>query len=406
MIAHIDADCFFASVLIRKHPRLRGKALLALGMGGGCVIAASYEAKAKGVKTGMRLKDARALCPGAVEMPSDFNETALASEQIETILGESCPVMEEMSIDEWYLDLTSLVGGVPEDLEAWATMTRLNILKKTAISVSIGVGPSKLLAKMAGEYRKPAGITVLNGSGNGKTISAEAMLRDRPAAAIPGIGRRREVHTRAHGWNTAWDIACAPAEQIVQLFGKPGRDIQQELQGIVTSPVAVNDRPQQSISRARSFYATHDRDYVWAQTIEHLSYSVLKMRKMELTCRLMGIWMREGYEHSRGFHCKLPQLMATEQQLLPYLRRCFDRCWKSGFSCTQVAIFLGHLQSRSAQQLSLFVPAERYVKDANLQTSLDSVRLRYGREAIVLGGALPLERSQKRHVNWSLVGED
>src|SRR3989338_5144448 len=184
MIAHIDADSFFASVLQRINPRLRGKPLLALGMGGSCVIAASYEAKAKGIKAGMPLREALRLCPEALHVPSDFRETGLASQQIEDILRDLCPVVEQMSIDEWYLDLPTLQGGVPADPLAWAKETQALVLRSTGLSVSIGVAPSKLLAKMAGEYRKPAGCTVLT-----KRDGAR-LLRDRPAAAIPGLRRR------------------------------------------------------------------------------------------------------------------------------------------------------------------------------------------------------------------------
>jgi nucleotidyltransferase/DNA polymerase involved in DNA repair len=161
VICHIDADAFFASVLQRRDPRLKGKPLLALGMGGGCVIAASYEAKAFGVKTGMRLVDARRLCPGAVERESDFRETGLASKQIEEILRRHCPVVQQMSIDEWYLDLDTCVGGAPGNPEKWALAIQDEVQWKTDISVSIGIAPTKLLAKIGGEYRKPGGITVV-----------------------------------------------------------------------------------------------------------------------------------------------------------------------------------------------------------------------------------------------------
>jgi nucleotidyltransferase/DNA polymerase involved in DNA repair len=185
VIAHVDADSFFASVLLRLYPHLRGKPLLAVGMGGNCVIAATYEAKAKGVKTGMRLSEARVLVPGAIEMPSDFRETGIASEQIEAILKDVFPIIEQMSIDEWFLDLRSMIGGVPKDPRAWGLETQKNVLQMTDLSVSIGIAPSKLLAKMAGEYRKPAGVTFL------KESDIKAFLKDRPAAAIPGIGTLR-----------------------------------------------------------------------------------------------------------------------------------------------------------------------------------------------------------------------
>lgn len=131
MIAHIDVDAFFASTLVRKNPRFRGKPLLALGMGGSCVIAASYEAKAKGVKTGMTLKDALILIPDTIRIPSDFHEAALASREIENILAEQCPLLEQMSIDEWYLDLRSLTGGLPQNLSEWARKIQREIQERT-----------------------------------------------------------------------------------------------------------------------------------------------------------------------------------------------------------------------------------------------------------------------------------
>jgi len=163
-IAHIDVDAFFASVLVRADPSLQGKPLLALGMGGGCVIAASYEAKAKGIKTGMRLLDARKLCPGAIERISDFAEACRASVHIEEILARECPAMEKMSVDEWFLDLRTLVGGIPEDLGAWALDTQCMIRRHLDLTVSVGIGPTKTLAKMASEYRKPAGATIVIGT--------------------------------------------------------------------------------------------------------------------------------------------------------------------------------------------------------------------------------------------------
>src|SRR3989338_1927860 len=120
MIAHIDADAFFASAIVRKRPELRGKPLLALGMGGGCVIAASYEAKAFGVKTGMPLKEARPLCPEAIAIPSDFSEALVASREIESILADECPFIEQASVDEWYLDVDAIPRAREIDLPTWA----------------------------------------------------------------------------------------------------------------------------------------------------------------------------------------------------------------------------------------------------------------------------------------------
>lgn len=393
MIAHIDADSFFASVLQRKHPELRGKPLLAMGMGGGCVIAASYEAKAKGVKTGMRIINALALCPEAVHMPSDFAETTLASRQIESVLQNHCPVMEQMSIDEWFLDLNALVGGVPFDLYLWGKDIQQEVLSMTGMSVSVGIGPSKLLAKMASEYRKPAGVTVV------EKRDIEIFLADRPAAAIPGIGRAREEHARVRHWETAWDIAMVDDALLQKLFGRPGLDLKRELLGERLSKVAHDDSPPQSISRCRSFKRTINKEQIWAQLLEHVSYCILKMRKQNLATRGITLWLRDGeYRHS-GYQQRLPQLMDTEEAITPIVKRCFQKVLKSRTAYTQVGFGLWDLHPQAPTQFSLFRNPKDIMRSEILQQSLDSLRVRFGRDVVVRGGALPVRKTRKRGLN-------
>lgn len=393
MLAHIDADAFFASVLQRKHPKLRGRPLLALGMGGGCVIAASYEAKAKGVRTGMRLVEARALCPGAAEMPSDFEETAVASRQIAAILGEQCPVLEQMSVDEWFLDLRTLQGGVPREPESWARNLQRDVLRRVGISVSVGAAPSKLLAKMAGEYRKPAGVTVLAPAG------IEAFLKDRPAAAIPGIGRRRSLHAEAHRWVTAWDIAAADKEEIARLFGKPGRDMQLELLGHRVSEVKEDRSPPKSVSRCRSFRATGDGTFLFSSILDHLSYTVLKMRRHGLTCGEMSLWLRDGVYNHEGRIVRLPQPMDTEEQMLPYMRQCFRQLHAEVPRCTQTGLALSGLRAKGALQYSLFEDAARAKEGDCIQEKLDELHGRFGRSSVLRASALPTKKAGGPHLN-------
>jgi DNA polymerase-4 len=393
MIAHVDADAFFASVLQRKHPRLKGKPLFALGMGGGCIIAASYEAKAKGVRTGMRVVDARKLCPGAMEMPSDFEETAIASRQIAGILGEQCPVLEKMSVDEWFLDLTTLQGGLPKNLVHWAEHLQQDVLRRTGISVSAGVANSKLLAKIASEYRKPAGVTVVS------SPLVEEFLRDRPAEAVPGIGKRRSLHAQAHGWKTAWDIANADQATVLRLFGKPGRDMQRELLGQRIEEIETVHAPPKSISRCRSFRATADKKIIFSSVLDHLSYTVLKMRRHRLTCREITVWLRNSEYHHDGKNVKLPQPMDTEEQLLPYIRQCFARLYAETPRCTQTGLGLCGLRTKGALQYSLFEDAERTSGAEQIQEKLDELHERYGRESVTRGSAMSNKRGSKPHLN-------
>ena len=393
MIAHIDADAFFASVLQRKYPKLRGKPLLALGMGGGCVIAASYEAKAKGIRTGMRVIESRKLCKGAYEMPSDFEETAIASRQIASILGDQCPVMEKMSVDEWFLDLKSMQGGLPDNLFWWAERVQKDILKRVGLSVSAGIAQSKLLAKMASEYHKPAGVTVVH-KGN-----LESFLKDRPAAAIPGIGKRRSLHAEANRWKTAWDIATADKRQILGLFGKPGKEMQMELLGTRVYEVEEGGSPPKSISRCRSFRATNDEEKIFSSVLDHLSYTVLKMRRHDLKCCEIGVWLRDGEYGHNGRSAKLPQPMDTEEQILPYVRQCFKRLYEETPRCTQTGLALSSLRPKGILQFSLFEDTKRESSGEQMQEKLDELHNRFGRMSITRGSALPTKGGGKPHMN-------
>jgi len=392
MFAHIDADAFFASVLQRKYPKLKGKPLLALGMGGGCVIAASYEAKAKGVKTGMRLADARKLCRGAVEMPSDFEETAVASRQIASVLHEQCPVMEQMSVDEWFLDLRSMQGGLPDNLFRWAEQIQKDMLQRVDISVSAGIAHSKLLAKMASEYHKPAAVTLITKQ------NLEAFLRDRPAAAIPGIGRRRSLHAEANRWQTAWDVATADQEQIRRLFGKPGREMQLELLGTSIYGVEEDAGPPKSVSRCRSFRTTEDREKIFSSVLDHLSYTVLKMRRHGLMCRELCMWLRDGEYRHDGRNTKLPQPMDTEEQILPYVRECFRHLYEGTSRCTQTGLALCNLRSKGSLQFSLFEDVKHAGSSEQMQEKLDELHERFGRISVTRGSALPTRSKEKSHL--------
>lgn len=407
MFAHIDADSFFASVLVRKHPHLQGKPLFALGMGGGFIIAASYEARAFGVKTGMRLSDAIKLVPHAVQMKSDFRETGVASEQIEMILQQQCPLVEQMSIDEWYMDLNSVVAGCPQNLSEYGQMVRLDVLKRTGLSVSVGIAPTKLLAKMAGEYRKPGGVTVVFMNDvpvyEQLALDQKRFLRDRPAAAIPGIGRQRSIHAERHKWHTAWDIAMADSELLRQLFGRPGVDLKRELNGEVLSPVTVDHSPQKSISRCRSFKATHDKALLLAHVLRHLEYTVLKMRRQNLACRGVSVWLRDHHYEHAGYNATVPQPADTEEQLRPYIERCFKRAYQQRTGYTQAGLTLWKLVPTDTRQISLFENQEESLRDEQMQKTLDILHERFGRNSITRGAAIQVKSGTKRELDLPIL---
>ncbi len=397
MIAHIDADSFFASVIIRTHPELKGKALLAIGMGGGCVIAATYEAKAKGVKTGMPLFEARKLVPGAIEMAADFRETGIASEQIESILRSHCPLVEQFSIDEWFLDLGSLVGGAPKDATAWGRTIQKEILLHTALSVSIGIAGSKLLAKMAGEEHKPAGVTAVTPE------DTERFLRSRPAAAIPGIGRQRSTKTETLGWTTAWDIATAQPDEIIRICGRPGIDMQRELLGEAVENVAEKNAPPKSISRCRTFKTTDNREMGKAHLLKHLEYCVLKMRRHGLGCTEVSLWVRAPDFAYRSAHRKLSRLCITVDEMAGAALSAFGSLTWHGQRFNQVGLALTGLRNADTRQQSLFDDPEKSVSGEQLQTAMDTLHSRYGRDSVTRASALAVSSGTVKSLNLPIV---
>ncbi|MDA0375874.1 MAG: DNA polymerase IV [bacterium] len=392
MLAHIDADAFFASALQRKRPDLKGKPLLALGMGGGCVIAASYEAKACGVKTGMRLSEARKLCKGAIALPSDFDEALLASRQIEQILKNRCPIIQRYSVDEWFLDLKSLTGGLPDNIKHWALELQETVKRSVDLTVSIGIGPSKLLAKMASEYVKPEGVTIIFRS------SIDTFLRDRSAEAIPGIGRRRALHTEAQGWKTAYDIAYADKEKVQKLFGRPGLAMQRELLGEMVEKIETEIPLPKSISRTRSFLPTRDRAMVYAHLLHHLTYTMLKMRRLGLATSVVSVWLRSDAYTFDQKENKLPQAADTEEQVLPYVHQCFDRLYEQGSRYTQVGLGLYGLNPKGGTQYSLFENPKNTQEVENIQAAMDDLHKKYGRESIKRGSAMAVNNAKKPHL--------
>ncbi len=460
MFAHVDADAFFASVLMRKHPELQGKPVLALGMGGTSVIAASYEAKAKGVRTGMRLTDARRLVPNAIEMASDFRETGLASKQIESTLGQLCPVIEQMSIDEWFLDLRTMVDGIPKNLDAWAQDVRKIVTQRTAISVSVGIGPTKTIAKMASEYRKPGGITVITMPDSSEAthstfyILHSTFLHDRPAAAIPGIGPRRQIETEAHGWKTAWDYANADPNLIRELFGKPGRELQQELLGESIYPIAAS-KPPKSVSRCRSFRSTANRDFVKAHLLKHLEYCTEKMRRSALATTEISVWVRTNAETRGrdaplgGLNQNIPNMMRLDQNipnmmhhnqniptrlnqntkdappgrlyrhdgqstrltkpaetvddlLIPTLA-CLKPLTDQRGPWNQVGLALNGLIASGSMQQSLFENPKDIADNEGLQKAVDQLHKRFGRDAVTRASALQVPSGTSKEMDLPII---
>src|SRR3989344_1940765 len=432
MIAHIDVDAFFASVLVRSDPSLQGKPLLALGMGGGCVIAASYEAKAKGVKTGMRLNDALKLVPDAFAMPSDFRATYDATKQIFALLQKFCPGgVEEASPDEGYLDLQCLRHAernelmlpheqvkskhvatevsVSETLRGASTpfvpplggahSAQHDVLKNFAhtlqsesdrfldLPISIGIAPTKTLAKMGSKHRKPKGICII------EEKDREAFLGEKDISSIPGIGWKSTPKMKKLGFLTAFDFAHADPLIIEKVLGKTGLELPRENRGEAIYKVITNPTPPKSISRCRSFRGTNDRNFLYSQVMTHLQRCSSKLRRHELECARIGIWFRGAdYKSGASAERSIGRYVAEESLLMPSVREMFEELIRTPTRTrtpyTQAGLVLSDFRPKGARQISLFEEPGSHQEILALQTALDDLRKKYGTESVRYGGAV------------------
>lgn len=399
MIAHVDADSFFASVLQRKYPNLRNKPLLALGMGGGCVIAASYEAKNKGVKTGMRLRDAMKLVPEAISMPSDFEATYVATRELFGLLERYCPGgVERSSPDEGYMNLSHRTAqhDVWEDLAKQIQSSAHTLLD---LPVSVGIAPSKTLAKMASKHNKPKGICVI------KKEDIMNFLKEKPIDAISGIGYRLTPKMQNLGYHTAFQFAKADRMIVQKILGKTGLDLQAEIQGIPIYHVVTEPDPPKSISRCRSFKRTDNKNFLYAQLTTHLQRCSAKLRMHGFECGRIGIWLYKaesilseplGFQNSsmsRRVYAEriIGRYVCEEALLLPCMKDAFDEAMGTPASGAklfmQTGLVLHDFHPQGSRQISLFENMQNHKRIAEVQKAIDRLRKCYGNESVQYGGA-------------------
>jgi DNA polymerase IV len=246
--AHLDCDAFYVSIELRRHPQLRGRPVVVAGAGPRAVVTtASYEARSYGVGSAMPAARARRLCPQAVFLPPDFSAYREASREVMDIVRAHVERVEVVGLDEAYLDL----GGL---FSPHAAMRRLvaEIKSATQLTCSVGIGPNKLVAKVASDAEKPAGFVVLTRE------QACARFADAPPVLVPGIGPKTAARLAELGLTTLAAVADAPAALLTERFGPNlGTDLRRrarfEHNGVVGAA-----RKVASESRERTF--DHDLD--------------------------------------------------------------------------------------------------------------------------------------------------
>ena len=239
-------DAFYASVEQRDDPSLRGKPVVVAWRGARSVVcAASYEARKFGVRSAMPAIRAERLCPQAVFVPPDFSRYKAVSRQVREIFARHTPLIEPLSLDEAYLDVTTTLTRLPS-ATATAEAIRAAIREETQLTASAGVAPNKFLAKIASDWRKPDGIFVV------RPHQVAAFLAPLPVGRLPGVGKVMEARLAELGIATVGDVRSFQPVELEQRLGRWGRRLHELSLGIDDHPVQP-DRPTLQVSAEDTF---------------------------------------------------------------------------------------------------------------------------------------------------------
>lgn len=290
-IALIDMNAFFASIEQRDFPELRGRPIAVTnGRLGTCIITCSYEARRHGVRTGMRLRDARRLAPGLIQRPARPERYAEVSTRIMELLRSITPDLEVFSVDEAFLDLTHCQGlGSPVAL---ARRAQALVVRETGLPCSVGLSGDKTSAKYAAKLRKPMGFVVI------PPWEARSRLQDVPVTELCGIKQGIGSFLAAHGVRTCGDMARLPPSVLTRRFGPPGLRYWLMAQGADPDPVrSVDHRPPRTLGHGKvTPPGTTDRTLLhvyFLHMIEKLA-ARLRAHRLEASIYRFAVWGRAG----------------------------------------------------------------------------------------------------------------
>lgn len=367
-IIHVDMNAFFAAIEQRDFPGLRGKPVAVTnGTVGSCIITSSYEARAYGIKTGMRLKEGKRKCPELIQRPARPQEYAATSTLIMRVLEDVSPDIEVFSVDEAFVDVTGCqkLHGTPPRM---GMMIKQLIKSVSGLACSVGVAGDKTTAKFAAKLQKPDGFTVI------APWEAQARLHDVPVTSLCGIANGIGSYLAQHGARTCGEVGCLPISVLARRFGNIGRRIWFMCQGQDPDKIHGDVPPPKTIGHGKVLPPdTRDRELLTTYLL-HMSEKVgerLRKHRMEAQTFAIGLRLPDGWIGDR-FKLATP----TSDGKPVHQLCCFvlSNLWK-GEGIFQVQITALDPQPCNRQQ-DMFEEHDEVRQQLN--AVMDSINTRYG----------------------------
>jgi nucleotidyltransferase/DNA polymerase involved in DNA repair len=398
IIAHVDADCFYVACEMLKDPSLRGRPVGVLSSQDACVVSKSYEAKNRGIKTGMPRWTAEKLCPGIVLIPADFYFYEQISRKMFGVLRELSPLVEVYSIDEGFLRLDHVHEYSQKSYQEIGEIIRKSILKYTGISSSVGVSVTKTIAKMASEKNKPGGVTAVYQE------DIVDFLSSCKAEEIWGVGRNRVSLLNKYGITTSYDFYKSDKDFIKRLLHKPGLDLWYELHSRPVMPVISGSQLPKSISRTSSLgrildkgSTTRIKDQVWALLSYHVFKAMSSMVSNGQIMRRVIFYLKIKDKPTIGKEITLERHTNNYAWIVTMIRKEFDTLFVNDEDYRKCGIVLSDLILENQRQGDVF---GNYVKDGKqkqINQAIAKINKRYGRGMVMPGSTGQVHKTKRRH---------
>ncbi|MDI6450212.1 DNA polymerase IV [Anaerobaca lacustris] len=379
-IIHVDMDAFYASVEQRDRPELKGKAVIVGGAAEarGVVSAASYEARKFGVHSAMPTAQAIRRCPHAVLLPVRMARYAEVSHKIQSIFEQYTPLVEPLSLDEAFLDVTASTNlfGPAEQI---GRRIKEQIQSQTQLTASVGIAPNKFLAKLASDLKKPDGFVVVTEQ------TRQAILDPLGVGRIWGVGKVTEKALHSHGIRTIAELRATSEVELSRIVGSGATELLRLAQGQDDREVEPA-RQAKSLSSEQTFATdVRDRDVLLGVLLEQVEEVAQRLRHRRLKARTITLKLRYGDFRTVTRSETLHEATNLTQVLWEAAERVFGRWHRSASGALRLLGFgAGGLEPEGAEQASLFADPEAE-KLQRLDRAMDAIRDRYGKRAVHRG---------------------
>ncbi|OFV99717.1 MAG: DNA polymerase IV [Acidobacteria bacterium RIFCSPLOWO2_12_FULL_54_10] len=381
-IVHIDGDAFFASCEQARDPALQGKPVIT-GKERGIVASMSYEAKRRGVTRAMRLFEVRKICPDAILLPSDYETYSLLSKRFFTIVRRYTPDVEEYGIDECFADLTGLRRLLRMSYIDMAEKIKHELDTALGFTFSVGLGPNKVIAKIASKWKKPSGLTAI------MARDIHLYLKELPIEKVWGIGPQTTAYLQKQGIQTALDFAHKDEAWVRQHLTKPHLEIWQELNGNSVLQLSTEEKTSYaSIQKVKTFTPpSEDKEFVFSQLSKNIENATIKARRYRLAPSAFVVYLRTQDFRSAGMEVRLSHRTSIPNDLIASSRPAFDRIFRPGTFYRSTGVVLLDLENDETPQLNLFASPSKIIAMRELYEGVDEVRRKYGKHTLYLGSS-------------------